>query len=46
MNPSTIDDTGLTKYGEKFLLEEAKSLVQFARGSEMASGGFGYLDSK
>lgn len=46
MNQSAIDDTGLTKYGEKFLLEQAKSLLQFARGSEMSIGGFGYLDSK
>ena len=42
---TAIDDTGLTKYGEKFLLSEAKSLLKFAHGSVIPNGGFGYLDS-
>lgn len=41
-----LDETGSTKYGEKFLLKEAKSLIEFARGSEVINGGFGYLNSQ
>jgi mannose/cellobiose epimerase-like protein (N-acyl-D-glucosamine 2-epimerase family) len=46
MSKSLIDDTGSTLYGEKFLLKEAKSLIDFARGSEVINGGFGYLNSQ
>lgn len=46
MGNSLLDNTGETIYGEKYLLNEAKSLLEFARGSEMASGGFGYLNSQ
>ncbi|MBF8252714.1 MAG: N-acylglucosamine 2-epimerase [Actinobacteria bacterium] len=46
MSNSLLDDTGSTIYGEKFLLKEAKSLIEFARGSEITSGGFGYLNSQ
>ncbi|CAB5103517.1 MAG: AGE family epimerase/isomerase [Actinobacteria bacterium] len=45
MSKFLIDDTGATRYGEKFLLDEAKSLVQFALGSEIVKGGFGYLNA-
>lgn len=31
---------------EKFLIEEANSLLKFAHGSVLESGGFGYLDSQ
>ena len=43
---AALDETGSTRHGEQFLLKEAKSLIEFARGSEIASGGFGYLDSR
>lgn len=46
MGNSLLDDTGSTIYGEKFLLKEAKSLIEFARGSEIINGGFGYLNSR
>lgn len=46
MSQSEIESCGLTKYGESFLLEQAKSLLQFAQGSEVANGGFGYMDSQ
>lgn len=46
MRNSLLDDTGSTIYGEKFLLNEAKSLIEFARGSEIVNGGFGYLNSR
>ena len=46
MSNSLLDDTGSTIFGEKFLLKEAKSLIEFARGSEIVSGGFGYLNSR
>ena len=46
MSNSLLDETGSTIYGEKFLLKEAKSLIEFARGSEIINGGFGYLNSR
>ena len=46
MSNRSLDDTGSTIYGEKFLLKEAKSLIEFARGSEIINGGFGYLNSR
>ena len=46
MNQSAIENSGLTKYGEKFLLGQAKSLLAFARGSAIDDNGFGYLDSQ
>ena len=46
MSNSLLDDTGSTIYGEKFLLKETKSLIEFARGSEIINGGFGYLNSR
>lgn len=46
MSNSLLDDSGSTKYGEKILLKEAKSLIEFARGSEIINGGFGYLNSQ
>jgi sulfoquinovose isomerase len=46
MNNPLLDETGITIYGEKFLLKEAKSLINFARGSEIINGGFGYLNSR
>jgi len=46
MNNPALDETGLRIYGEKFLLKEAKSLINFAQGSKIIDGGFGYLNSR
>jgi sulfoquinovose isomerase len=46
MSNKLLDDAGLTIYGENFLLKEAKSLINFAQGSEVSNGGFGYLNSR
>lgn len=45
--PSTqIDDLGTTSFGEKYLHAQGRSLIKFAEGSFLESGGFGYLDSQ
>ena len=46
MSNFLLNESGSTIFGEKFLLKEAKSLIEFARGSEIVSGGFGYLNSR
>jgi len=48
MNPqrkSTLDASAVTPFGESYLNAQAQSLISFARGSKIESGGFGYLDS-
>ena len=42
---SDLDASGRTIYGEEFLLAQAHSLLNFAKGSVAVNGGFGYLDS-
>ena len=42
---STLDSSGSTPFGESYLRAEALSLLSFAQGSKLATGGFGYLDS-
>ena len=39
-----LDSTELSRFGETFSGEEARRLLDFARGSVVAEGGFGYLD--
>lgn len=41
-----IDSLHVTKFGEKYLTQEAHSLIKFAEGSLIESGGFGYLNSR
>ena len=40
-----LDSSRKTKYGEEFLISQAKSLISFTKGSVLKEGGFGYLDS-
>jgi mannose/cellobiose epimerase-like protein (N-acyl-D-glucosamine 2-epimerase family) len=40
-----LDPEELTPFGEKFSQREALRLIDFARGSVVPEGGFGYLDS-
>ena len=42
---STLDKSGATPFGENYLHNEALSLLKFAEGSKVETGGFGYLDS-
>ena len=42
---SALDSSGRTPFGESYLQTEALSLISFAEGSRLATGGFGYLDS-
>ena len=41
---SDLDASGRTIYGEEFLLAQAHSLLNFAKGSVAVNGGFGYID--
>ena len=44
-NNHELERTGLTKFGETFLANQASKLYQFAQGSVIQGHGFGYLDT-
>ncbi|MSY10395.1 MAG: hypothetical protein F2719_06675, partial [Actinobacteria bacterium] len=44
LTSNELDSSGLTSYGEKFLLAQANALLEFGEGSVMPGAGFGYMD--
>jgi mannose/cellobiose epimerase-like protein (N-acyl-D-glucosamine 2-epimerase family) len=43
---SSLDGSAVTPFGERYLKAQAESLISFAQGSKIATGGFGYLNSE
>lgn len=42
---TTLDSSGKTQYGERFLTAQSLALIEFTKRSVVPQGGFGYMDS-